>query len=339
MKYIVVFVYLFCATILISSEINISDKIKQIKSISQPHKKLVQIDSLDISTQNNYAILIIKIQSYLQLKDFGNALKYAKKLVKLYPKSQEAQDMLRNIKKWKKDFELKNKKESMVGIGTKHYIYLPNRDTKDQIKYLELSSSINSYNFYMQILNKQRYNLVDNSLEVEFYLHQDKPYWAFLNFGATSSADFSSKYFIGWYQYIVQGSWQFGTSYKYTKYPTTYANTITLEYAYYFTDYLDFKQTVYYSLPTKSDALLTELRYKSPTHLQWYISYTISNSNELLEKSDSILSTDGLSWQGGIEYPFLHQLSLGCDLNYDKNSNKNNSFTKKGINIFIRKYW
>jgi len=101
----------------------------------------------------------------------------------------------------------------------------------------------------------------------------------------------------------------------------------------------DFKQTIFYSLPTKSKALLNELRYKSPTHLQWYISYTISNSNELLENSDSVLSTDGSSWQGGIEYPFSQQLSLGCGVNYDKNSNKNNSYVKKGLNIFLRRYW
>ena len=127
---------------------------------------------------------------------------------------------------------------------------------------------------------------------------------------------------------MVISNWQFAISYKYSEYIDTNSHTTTLEYAYYFTDNLYFKQTVYFSLPTKSSALLTELHYKSPTHLEWFLNYTISNTNEELSNSNTILSTDGRSLNASIEYPITNNFSLGCKLSYDKNTNKNNSYWK-----------
>ena len=315
-----------------------SYEISLLKNLKNPKDKLLKIESLDSKLQQNYTVLIVTIQSYLKLNNLEIAKEYATKLVSLYPESEEAKTMLANIKKWEKN-SLKSTaiKEDMVGVG---YRYGTNssHSMKEKTKYLEFSTNVKSYDIYVELLNSEKFNLVDNSINVELYLHQNNPYWGFVSFGMTDNANFSSKYFVSWHQYVVVSNWQFATSYKYAKYTDTHSNIATLEYAYYLSDYLYFKQTLYYSLPTKSSALSTELHYKAPNHLEWFLNYTLAKSKEEVASSTTLLTTDTNSYKAKVEYPLNSSFSLGCEFSYDENRNKNLNSTNKVMGVFIRSY-
>lgn len=304
-------------------------KLNTLKNIKDPKQKLNYIQNCNKNFQNNYDVLIVTIHSYLKLHKLHLAKQKAKKLVLLYPKSMEAKTMLQNITKWEQN-ALKSTaiNGGMIGAGYKSYTY-SNRDLTDNTKYVEFNTKLNSYATYVKLLHKTRSNITDDSIEAEIYPQQPQPYWAFLALGATADADFSSLYYVGWHQYMVVSNWQFATSYTYSKYLDTTAQTTTLEYDYYFTDLLYFKQTLYYTLSTNGIALLSELHYKTLSHLEWLVNYTFS-------KPHANSSTN--SYNAQVEYPLNKKFSLGCSLGYKKTSQTNSSFFRRDLGVFVRGY-
>lgn len=312
------------------SNIETAYTIQKLQQIKQPKKILQAIEHLESKFQENYMILIMRIQAYLKLDDFSSAKEYAKKLVRIYPKSDEAKGMLHNINKWQKN-SLKSRSvtQRMVGIGYKYSEYSHNNFI-DEVKYFEISSELKQYLFYLKLLHSKRFDLQDNSIEGEIYLNQKAPYWGYVSFGMTDDADFSSQYYLGWHQYIVINKWQLNVSYKYVKYPQVTTHLTTLEYAYYFNDSFSWKQSLYISLPTQDLALLSEVHYKTKKHFETFISCTFSDSSK---------EGKGITTNIGLEYPLSFYYSLGFSMAYNQIELPSVSYNKTDLGIFMRGYF
>jgi len=384
-------------------QIYISKALKNINSFKSSTKKIKTIDKLESFAQKDYEILWTKMQAYIKLHQFYNALKVAKKLHRLYPKSIEAHESMARLYFWTKRYKsslntyyalrkktnksyakeirkVKNaiairnkpkviptkekeldtkfavndkfkykaiplsveneKKAHMVGIGYDYFEFSDKRYT-DNTKYIEATIPVWDFVLYNRVDDTHRYGLHDTQYYAELYPTMPKPWWGYLSLSFTPSADFYSKYSIGWHQYYDIGNWEFGLGYNYAKYSDIHTNTLIALYTYYFNDNLYFTQTGYYVTSNKSWSVSNRLDYKVAPHHKYYISYIKSDSYENDDQISIILRNNIKSdkFLIGCEVPVYMNYHLGLDASYEDFDAKNNNYSRKELNTYFRYYW
>jgi len=228
----------------------------------------------------------------------------------------------------------------MVGVGYDYFKYSIDRDT-DNTKYIEATLPIYGWTLYNRVENTHRYGLEDTRYYAELYPTMPKPWWGYLSFSFTPSADFYAKYSIGWHQYYDIGNWEFGLGYNYAKYSSLSTNTLIANYTYYFNDNLFFTQTYYYVTDNESWSLSNKLEYRNSKMNKYYISYIKSDAyeenDEIGIKSSTNIKSDKFALGG--EIPFATHYSFGFDVSYEKFDTKYVDYNKKELNMYLRYYW
>lgn len=226
----------------------------------------------------------------------------------------------------------------MTGIGFQKAHYSDDR-YKDLTKYIEMTLPIDEYTLYLKVQDTTRYGLNDKKILGEFYPKLPEPQWGYLSFSYTPQADFFSEYSIGWHHFYGWKNWQFGLGYEFSKYATQDINLLSAEYSYYFSEFLFGRQVVYYVPDTHSWACLNQFKYKTPEHLEWYIDYSISHSNEEISDTNLLLGTDINHLEIGGEYPLGDRYTIGGNLSNEWLKDKRNTYTRSYFEFFIRIYW
>lgn len=388
-------------------QIYTSKHIHNLKTIKSSTQKIKTIKSLEPFAQKDYEIMWIMMNAYIKKHQYYHALKTAKEISKLYPKSIEAKESVARLYFWTKNYNKslsvykslkasthkpytkeirqlkralynrhhhKNTKhtkivkkdnkpelfetnddlqyqvmklsrqkehtEYMVGIGYDYFRFSDKRYT-DNTKYIEATIPIGDFILYNKIEDTHRYGLHDTQYYAELYPTMPKPWWGYLSFSFTPSADFYAKYSIGWHQYYDIGNWEFGLGYNYAKYSTIHTNTIIALYTYYFTDNLYFTQTGYYVPSNKSWSIVNKIDYKLENHHKYYFEYIKSDSYENDDEISILLRNDIKSdkFQAGFEVPIVDNYHLGTDVSYEKFDTRNNSYNRKELNVYFRYYW
>lgn len=230
------------------------------------------------------------------------------------------------------------KSKYMLGVGMERGYYSDYR-FDDITKYIEMTFPIDEYVIYMKLQDTNRYSLKDQKFEGEFYPKLPKPHWGFLSFSYTPQRDFFSNYSLGWHHYYSTGKWQFGLSYQWSKYGEDDVSLYGGEYVYYLSEFLFIRQTFAYAPGSKSWANLNQIRYQGAKHLDWSLDYTLSNSNEEIEKSNRISNMHSKYLKTSVEFPLYNNYSIGGQIGRDWRTDKYNTYTRDYVNLFIRKYW
>jgi len=321
----------------------------------QYRESLAKYNSLEKLGKKSYKKEIVKLENALEPKKVKK-VKYAKKRVVKKRKVVKRRVKKSHIvkKKPKKIFvtnddlqyevmssaKEQTKKEYMVGIGYDYFRFSDKRYT-DNTKYIEATLPIGGFTLYNRIDDTHRYGLHDIQYSAELYPTMPKPWWGYLSLSFTPSADFYSKYSIGWHQYYDIGSWEFGLGYNYAKYSAIHTNTLIALYTYYFNDNLYFTQTGFYVTSNKSWAISNRLDYKVAPHHKYYISYVRSDSYESDDQISIILRDDVTvdKFQAGCEVPINENYYIGGNVGYEKFDVPTKNYNRKELNIFVRYYW
>jgi len=233
---------------------------------------------------------------------------------------------------------IQKKAKHMIGFGYEHAHFSDAR-YRDRTKYVEITMPIHTYTLYLKLLRTERYGKKDTKIEGELYPVLPKPYWGYLSFSLSNNANFFSKYSIGWHQYYNTGNWQWGLGYVLNHYKDDDISLITGEYTYYFSDLYSFRQTIFYVPDNSSHALLNEMKYKTPSHLEYYVNYTIAHSNEALQDSDLFTGTDSQKIEFGLEYPLSTSTSIGTSISKEWLDGEHQNYMRTTGSIFVRFYW
>jgi len=261
--------------------------------------------------------------------------------IKKYTGSDDPENV--TVKKKKKPVEpeqmdKKHLAEYMTGVGIKNADYSDNR-YKDRTKYLEMTLPINEYTLYLKIEDTDRYGLNDKKIYGEFYPKLPDPQWGYLSFSYTPDADFLSRYSIGWHHFYGWMNWQFGAGYDWSRYQDEDISLLSAECSYYFSEYLFGRQVVYFVPDNHSWALKSELKYQTPWHLEWYIDYIASRSNEEIGQTNLLKGTDINQVEVGGEYLISEHFTVGGSIGKAWMKDDNYAYTRTQLNAFVRVYW
>jgi len=228
--------------------------------------------------------------------------------------------------------------EHMAGIGFQRASYSDDR-YRDRTNYIEMTLPIQEYTLYLKIQDTDRYNLNDKKILGEFYPKLPDPQWGYLSFSYTPDTDFFSQYSLGWHHFYGWKNWQFGVGYEWSRYNDEDISLLSAEYSYYFTEFLFVQQVVYYVPDNHSWALKNELKYHTPEHLEWYIDYIVSHSNEEISETNIMMGTDIDHLKFGGEYPVTKHYSIGGNAGREWLKDERNSYSRDYFEFFIRLYW
>jgi YaiO family outer membrane protein len=237
-----------------------------------------------------------------------------------------------------RDMDKRHLSKYMTGIGFQKALYSDDR-YKDLTRYVEMTLPIDEYTLYLKVQDTTRYGLNDKKILGELYPKLPEPQWGYLSFSYTPQADFLSEYSIGWHHFYGWENWQFGLGYEFSKYDTQNINLLSAEYSYYFNEFLFGRQVAYYVPDTHSWACLNQLKYQTPEHLEWYIDYIISRSNEEISDTNFLMGTDINHIKIGGEYPIGDRYTIGGNLGNEWLKDEKNTYTRSYFEFFIRIYW
>ncbi len=226
----------------------------------------------------------------------------------------------------------------MIGIGFEHRVH-SDHAYRDHSNYLEFNLPIKRYTVYGKVQETSRYNQKDSQLYLEIYPPAfGDGYWGYLDLSITPNAHFYSDYSIGSTIYRDVGNEEFGFGYEFSHYLKENSHLVHIEDTHNFTDNLALHGVVYYEFISKSYAFGLDLDYKRACHKEIKLSYLYSNSREKQDNSD-ILQEKAHHFQLDFEYPITkNNITLGGNIFLDNAIGKNQN-NKRGINIFLRKYW
>ena len=362
---------------------------KELKSIKNPNRRVKFIKRLEDFAQSSYDIRWIYIDSLIKIKSLKKALILNKKLVKKYPKSQEAQERLAQLLFWNSKYikslnyykklsfiyhkSYKNEKKKLKNIinsrekkvkitkkphfikkiklvkntKNKHMIgfsvvreHFSDRRYKDLSKFIEVTLPINEYIIYFNIQNTKRYTKEDSKIYAEIYPKLAKPQWGYISLSYSFKSEFFANYSIGWHYFYGWRKWQFGGGAEFSKYSNNSTIALlSLEYSYYLSEFIFFREALFYVPNNGSYAFTNQIKYETPTHKMWHIDYTISNAKEEIEDSNKFSNTDKKHIAFGFEYPILNSYSIGLDISKDWFRDKNSNYSRFGVKSFIRYYW
>ena len=324
------------------TEIQTNIKIKRIKKALYLTEKLVKIYPKSIEIQEYDARLLFwnkkykkSRRVYLKLNKGKNTYKQQiVKLNKIISRSIIHKKVI--VKRQQKYAPIVTK--FMFGLGNRGVDNSAQIHT-DNTHYVEAKFPLYHYKIYMKIEDTHRYGLRDIKISGELYPEFSKPQWGYLSFSYTPKADFFSQYSIGWHHYYGWKNWEFGIGYEFNKYKALDIGLFSLEYSYYFSEYLYAKQIFYYVPKTSSSACKTLLKYQTNKNVEWFIQYTFSRANEKIDDIDILRSENGKDLQLGGELPIFENYSIGANIGKEWLEDVNHQYSRKYFEIFIRKHW
>lgn len=324
-------------------------RIKQFKKALSLTKALVRKYPQSREAQERLATLLFwngqfqnSLHQYITLqKQYGNHYKKQIRQLKIIVHKRPAHKV--RPKKSAPDIAQKTQKKHpakhMAGAGIHHASFSDKR-YKDETYYIEATLPINTYTLYIKAQHTDRYGLKDSKISGEFYPKMPEPYWGYLSFSFTPQADFFSKESLGWHQFYGYKQWQFGLGYEWGAYKSENIGLLSGEYSYYFTDSLYGRQAFYYVPSNHSWALLSELKYQTPQHLEWHITYTVSASNEKKEASNLLGKTDKKHIELGGEHPLYQNYTIGMKLGKEwLKSEYQNKYRRSYFDLSLRYRW
>lgn len=273
--------------------------------------------------------------SYLKIKGYLKARETKKAKVE-YERLQEDKT---EFDKQHADIVCKMNGTHMFGMGALRYYYSDKR-YKDLTQYTEFTLPIAKSTLYTRVENVQRYGEEDNRVYGEFYPQLPESYWGYVSFSKTFNADFLSLYSLGMHLYKETGTWQLGGGLVYSKYTNASPVTLNIEYAKYLQDELVWRQVLFFVPKYGSYALLNQLHYQTPCHVDWQLNYIYSHTNEPLEDNVNFMGNKMHKLEIVFEVPLMkNQYSIGGMGSIEKDTILNETIDKRGVSFFFRRYW